>query len=212
MLKKLGAQKAHTINNGFEKLLHLPDPTHSKFRIVHIGLINSLRNPMEFWHVLEEMLLENEEFYQCLEIELYGVVSDQVKHEINKLRNLRDRVQYPGYLTQEDIPEAMQNASVLLVIQNRSSNNRWIIPYKLYEYMPAKRPILQLGGAEGDSNDIILEHQLGLAIDGNNKVALKRALHQLFENWQNKHYTNQSVGIDTFLHENLVKKVAALLD
>ena len=65
--------------------------------ISHIGSLLTERNPKILWKVLESLVKNDSNFAKSLKIELYGVVSDQVKASI-KFHELDDYVSYKGYV------------------------------------------------------------------------------------------------------------------
>ncbi len=209
-LKTFGAQKTAAINNGFSPSQEVvPKQQFKTFRISHLGLLNELRNPVEFWEVLNQLALKNKAFKDALEISLYGIVGDSVKENFKKYKGLEGKVKFYGYLNQSELKAKMHQASVLLVIQNRSANATRIIPYKLYEYLPMERPIVQIGASTGDSNELIEELNAGKALDYANKNAMKQEVEKLFENWLKQKSVAVNPNLNTYSHPVLVTKLIA---
>ncbi len=209
-LKKFGAKHTFSVTNGFSKNVEkIPPQQFDKFRITHLGLLNELRNPVEFWEVLNEIAQENAAFAEVLEVALYGIVGDSVREEFKKWPALASNVLVKEYLNQNQLKAKMADASVLLVVQNRSQNATRIIPYKLFEYLPMQRPILQLGAGFGDSNDILNAFDFCRALDVSDKKAMKDAIQILFKNWQNKIEVPANSDLEKYTHPYLAKKLLA---
>jgi glycosyltransferase involved in cell wall biosynthesis len=209
-LKNFGAKHTFSVTNGFlANTENVAAQQFEKFRITHLGLLNELRNPVEFWEVLNEIAQENAAFAEVLEVALYGIVGDSVREEFKKWPALASKVLVNGYLNQSQLKAEMAAASVLLVVQNRSENATRIIPYKLFEYLPMQRPILQLGAGFGDSNDILNAFDFCYALDVSNKEAMKDAIQILFKNWQNKKEISANSDLEKYTHPYLAKKLVA---
>lgn len=211
-LKKLGAKKSFSLNNGFQEIKKetRPAPT-DVFRVSHLGLLNELRNPVEFWETLNTLCEKNSVFAEKLVVSLYGIIGDSVKEAFKRWPVLAKKVEYHGYLEQKDLHAKMEEAAVLLVIQNRSQNATRIIPYKLYEYLPMQRPIIQIGAAFGDSNDLIENLKVGSALVKEDKVRMEEVMTRLFEKWQNGE-AQTHVNISEFSYQALAEKLVTEIE
>lgn len=131
----------------------LPDDNH--FTIGYFGMLNELRNPSQLWLLLDQMCRENTDFDRRLRIKIGGIVSGSILDELSKLKKLKSKIDFIGYVPHEEVQKEYQKCDLLLLLLNKSSNSEWILPVKFFEYVAAKRSIICLGSKESDLGDIL---------------------------------------------------------
>lgn len=152
------------------------DKPQDKFVVGYFGMLNELRDPTEFWSCLEALCDADPLFASRLEIRLGGIVSAAIQERLLSSPQLGPAVKLLGYLAHQEIFEAYQNCSVLLLLLNKSENAKWILPVKFFEYLSAYRPVLGLGPVVSDLGDLFQNRQIGEMLDPENREAISNFL------------------------------------
>ncbi len=209
-----GVDKVEVVTNGFDAEDFVLDEaiSPSKFKISHVGLLNEGRNPALLWEVLEELCVENDDFYKQLEIVLAGTIDEPVRKSIESFKNLQPKINIPEYLAHKDVLKLYQESAVFLLLVNNTSNSSWILPGKLFEYFSAKRPILAIGQLDSEANDVLKECGYDSFLTYDDKDGLKNRIKALFVTYQNNKVVVDSNTIQKYDRKKLAGEVANLLD
>lgn len=187
------------------------DQSEAKFTIGYFGMLNELRNPKQFWMMLDQMCRENTDFAGKLHINIGGIVSASIKEDVLKFHELKDRVHFLGYLSHEQILKEYKKCNMLLLLLNKSNNSKWILPVKFFEYLTAKRMILCLGPRESDLGDIINKKDIGEIISYNDIASMRAFIEDVFEHYRKPSLADITELLEQFSHKNLVEKLDQLL-
>src|SRR5690606_1219747 len=103
---------------------------------------------------------DNEAFKNYFELQLIGVVSDDVMTSISEF-GLKSYVNVVGYVSHEEALKAQRQSRVLLLVEIDSEDTKAIIPGKLFEYMVSETPILAIGPKDSDVERIIKNTNTG---------------------------------------------------
>lgn len=106
-----------------------------KFRVVFSG---SVQSPITFFKAVKDLLRERPEFKKRLEILFIGLPSKSLIYN----NDLGEIIKIINYKPHDELLSYLINADLLLIILKPGTNNRWIIPGKVYEYFATKKPIL----------------------------------------------------------------------
>ncbi|MDQ3395011.1 MAG: glycosyltransferase family 4 protein [Bacteroidota bacterium] len=215
-LQKIGGRSVAVISNGVdtEDYAHiLPEFQKSdKFRISYFGLLNEMRNPMVFWETMEEMASEDAEFEQELELNLAGIVSESILHDLKNFPKVHSKLVMHGYLSHEQVFKECSRSSLLLVILNNTENAKWIIPGKLFEYLSMGKPILMLGPVDSDAADLLNQLKTGYLSTFHDKETIKRVLMEAFSEYKRGGSIKVSYDMEMFSRRKLTQDLATLLD
>ena len=118
----------------------------------------SERNPNILWKTISELITENESFSKAFQLNLIGVVSDDVVESIND-NGLKEYLNVIGYVNHDEAVAFQQKSRVLLLIEIDSEDTKAIIPGKLFEYLVSETPILFIGPKDSDVEEIIKKNQ-----------------------------------------------------
>ncbi|MGB0915423.1 MAG: glycosyltransferase family 4 protein [Crocinitomicaceae bacterium] len=197
------------IPNGFDTLEtnSLDSKLSDKFSIVHIGLMNSDRNPTMLWEVIQELSIENENFKKDYKVELIGVVAKEVHEQLDKY-NI-ENVELISYVPHDEVRAYQRNAQLLLLSVNNVKSAKGIITGKIFEYLQAKRPILAIGPTDGDLSDILNETNSGEIVNFGDKVKLKDVILNYYESYQKGQLNVNSTNIEKYHRKELTKLLAS---
>ena len=105
----------------------------------------------------------------------------------------------------------MAKSALLLLPINNAPNLRGIIPGKMYEYLPLKRPILAIGPVDADFAKIIRETNSGVAIDFNDREGMKTALLNYYDLFCEDSLITNPNSIKKYSRKNLANKFMELI-
>lgn len=213
-LGKIAGRKVRIITNGFDKDdIKLKSVSQSgKFTISHIGLMNELRNPGSVWQALRELCIENSAFNEDLEIFLAGAVSSFILEELEKDVHLSDKVKYINYLSHEKVFAQYSQSAILLLLVNTSSNARWILPGKAFEYIAVNRPVLALGAKGIDLEHLLREAGHDSFYEYADKAAIKAFILNTYQDFRNSIVKDYGQFSDRYERRELSRQLSDLLN
>ena len=209
--RKKGAN-AFCITNGFDRneITENVAQNNSKFTLSYIGVLEQLRNPEVLWKVLNELLLENEDFKNAFELKFVGRIDDKILTEIER-SELKYLVNNLGYLSHSEANIEMANSDLLLITNFPDESSKGIIPGKIFEYLATGKQIVSFGPKDSDVKKILEETQAGKHFSYDDESELKTFLLQKFKEWQSGITHSQTQNIEQFSRKNLTKKLTELL-
>ena len=134
-----------------------------------------------------------------------------IKAEINGLSQLKHKVSFLGYLPHETIQDEYRKCNVLLLLQNKTDNSKWILPVKFYEYLAANRLILALGERKSDLGDLMNDKDVGEILSYSELGGIRGFIEDVFENDRLPTSKDAKSLLDQFSHEHLVQKLEEIL-
>lgn len=200
------------ITNGFDGFSPPPSnqTTERTFVLSHIGNLLSGRNPRILWKAIAELLEENKDLRESLVLQLVGKISEEVRTSLTE-NGLDDYLELTGYVSHTEAQQYQEKASLLLLIEVDSPENRGIIAGKLFEYLQAKRPILAIGPTDWDVAYIITATQSGQSFTYSQKQDLKKFILTHFDRFKRNETKFEPRNIDRFHRRQLTKELSILL-
>lgn len=207
------AARTHTtcinIFNGYDEAdFDLPpaEPG-SKFLITHVGNMNGDRNPEALWQALAGLNLPDSE------VRLVGNVDGRVKRDIERY-GLADRVTFVPYLPHREAIRHLLASHVLLLPVNRVAAADDIIPGKVFEYLAARKPILLLGPAEGETARIVRSAGAGEAFGYEEAERVSRQIEAWVRRWREGQPAEgaSAVAADRYTRRAQAAELAGLLN
>lgn len=198
------------ITNGYDSHSIKVKGKDSLFTLSHIGSLLSQRNPLVLWEVLSELIQENLDFSKVFQLNLVGVVSDDVLESIHN-KGLNDHLNMIGYVTHDKAIRFQMKSQLLLLIEIDSEDTKAIIPGKLFEYLISETPILAIGPKDSDVEHIIKTTNTGTYFNYHQKAELKIQLLNYFEAFQNKTLEVNAIGLQPYSRKALTERLAKLL-
>ncbi len=204
--KQISNTPIRTITNGFDDIPRTK-VLDSKFTLSHIGSLLTGRNPKGLWRALQELVETNQDFAQALQIQLIGVVGEEVIHSITN-HSLLDFVDVMGYVPHEKVVELQQQTQALLLLEIDSKETRGIIPGKLFEYFNAGRPIFGIGPNHWEAGQMIKDTSSGEVFGHGDTEAMKRVLLEWFHQYQNNKLKYKPKDIGAYHRKVLTESLA----
>jgi hypothetical protein len=203
-------QPITVITNGYDSH-HIKRPEKdSKFTIAHIGSLLSERNPKQLWEALSELVQENIAFSDAFQLQLIGVVSDEIMTTL-KHYELTSHVKTIGYVSHEEAIKAQMRSRVLLLVEIDSEDTKVIIPGKLFEYMVSETPILAVGPKDSDVETILKSTNTGHYFYYDEKQAIKSQILSYFEAYKTNSLIVNAIGLQQYSRKALTKLLSDIL-
>tara|TARA_R110000868_G_scaffold96270_14_gene264861 strand:+ start:1415 stop:2719 length:1305 start_codon:yes stop_codon:yes gene_type:complete len=206
----LTKQPVHVITNGYDMMSTAKSNLDKKFSISHIGSLLSKRNPDVLWRVFHDLINENKGFSKDFQLNLIGVVSDNVMKNIQNY-NITDYVNKVGYVSHKEAITYQKKSQVLLLIEIDSDETKGIIPGKLFEYMVSNRPIIAIGPADSDVETIIKETNSGSYFNYNDYDSLKTLILNQYDAFKNGTLQSHPIGLQKYSRKELTKALSNLI-
>jgi glycosyltransferase involved in cell wall biosynthesis len=214
-LKITAGDKVAVITNGYDKtdFAGIDDRIYpEKFRISHLGIINSLRNPKGLWQKLEDLCNRIPGFNEDLELNLTGTIDPGLVKEIKDFPLLSKRCKMNKYVAHDRLIREYNNSACLLLLLNNSRNARGHIPGKLFEYLATRTPILVVGPEDGDAAGIAKESGTGFVADPADSKTIENVILNIYHLFKSEETRVQHRNIDRFTREYLTGKLAKLMN
>jgi glycosyltransferase involved in cell wall biosynthesis len=216
--EEMGARNVRIIPNGFdpedftepdgEQTSTVPD---RHFSITHIGTLFPLRNPVNLWKVLSELVQENEEFAKDLKINLVGAVDYAVLGSIDEA-NLGNWVIRKGNVPYQEAIRLMRRSQLLLLLIINSPDARAILTGKLFEYMNAGRPILAVGPTDGAVAHALDETRTGQIVDFKDHISMKKQIMEYYGLYREGRLEVSPNNIERYSRKNLTGEMTDLFN
>ena len=200
----------NTITNGYDSKDEVSLKLDKKFTCSHIGSLLSKRNPEVLWKVFQELKKENEDFKNNFQLNLIGVVSEDVLNSIYN-HQLKDYVNCIGYVSHQEAMKFQKQSQVLLLIEIDSEDTKCIIPGKLFEYMVSERPIIAIGPEGADVEAIIKQTNTGNYFNYNDYESLKSIILNHFKTFQEGNLQTHPIGLQKYHRRELTKQLSELI-
>ncbi|APY07202.1 glycosyl transferase family 1 [Winogradskyella sp. J14-2] len=198
------------VTNGYDNHSVRIEEKDKNFTMSHIGSLLSDRNPKILWAVLSELISENEAFSKTFQLNLIGVVSDDVLESIND-SGLKNHINVIGYVSHDDAIKYQMQSRLLLLIEIDSEDTKAIIPGKLFEYIISETPILAIGPDDSDVQQIIAKTNTGVYYNYNQKEKLKIQILEYFEAYQKNSLNVNAIGLQPYSRKALTERLSAII-
>lgn len=191
--------------NGVSLDIQPPKPKSEELTIGHFGMLNELRNSPELWKALNEI---GEDL--AIQLKLGGIISENIKKEIESLESLHHRTEFPGYLSHEEVVRGYAHCDVLLLLQNQSENSASLLPLKFFEYLAASRWVLVLGPKDNDLAKMAVDLPTLRVVEPGDRDGIQEAIYHFQQSTPD--FTKSHELYRQFTHEVQVKQLIEALE
>ena len=197
----------HVITNGYSGARNQQGQPSGKFCLAHIGSLLSGRNPVALWKVLQNLALNNQDFRDDLQIELTGLVSEEVLQSIREC-DLDPFLKLARYVPHASALEKQRQAQVLLLLEIDADRTRGIIPGKLFEYMAASRPVLAIGPGGWEAGELVERCQCGAFFGYRDQEAIESKIMQWYRAYKEGTLEVKGKGVAQYHRKALTERLA----
>ena len=176
-------KKFYIIPNGFDAddfSVSQPAPE-NEFCITYTGTIAASYNPDVFFQALENVIQKNRDVK--FKMKFVGSVYDELVDRI-KTSGLSSLTEFVPTVSHEEAIRFMLSSTILLLAIPQAENEKGILTGKLFEYLAAGKPIINIGPVDGEAAEIISECAAGKTFDRSNSMIVEQHLLGLVERWK----------------------------
>lgn len=182
-----------------------------KFSIVHVGTLNSARNPDALWRALSELIEENSSLRNDLSIKLVGQIDHSVIESINHYK-LNSYLAVTDFLPHSKAIDVQRKSQVLLLVVNNTPNAQGILTGKFFEYLGSGRVVLGIGPQNGDLNAILQQTGVGEMVDYSDIKSAKNLISQYYSQYKTNGLFPRLTNISDYSRKNLAQKIINILE
>jgi hypothetical protein len=209
-----GRKDIEVVPNGFDDADFPKDQNillDEEFSILHMGSMNNDRNPSAFWQALQQALQDEPTLAQHLRIRLIGPIDYAVRTSVEQ-NGLLAFTEIIPFVPHTEAVSLQQQAQVLLLIVNHSTNALSMVPGKLYEYIGARRPILAIAYHKSDAAYVIRLTESGDVHEYDDVEGLKKRILEYYSLYKESKLTVDSTGTQQFTRRHLAGDFAKILE
>lgn len=160
--------KMHCVYNGLEKsdfsLLNSRKEVidNEKINIFYAGTFyNGLRSPFPLLHLLDKAFDKRLLSQGKVLIQIAGNIDESTKNEMSKFKSY-ECVDFLGSIPRSDVLRYMTSSTFQWLIVGNIKSHYQTVPIKLFEYIAARRPIINFAPSISEPSQIIEEYKLGI--------------------------------------------------
>lgn len=207
-------RKSFLVYNGYDERLFYPRATKcDTFKIVYTGRMmdREIRDP----GLLFEALRELKPVCEKMEVEWWcDHHTEQMIRDLSERYGVSDRMRYQGFGNHNDMPRVLNEASVVLVLSNKTDNNqpRGVMTTKYFEALGCERPILLVRSDEAELSHHIQWMGAGVACVSKEEVIA--FLHDKYDEWKRNGVTRVNYLQDksVYSRNNEAKQFVEILE
>ncbi len=166
----------HTIGYD-EQLFESPEKTdESRFLIAYTGTIAKFYGAEAFFEGLSQAHTQLPE--AGFRVVFAGNADSHIRSLPQKFK-LEEVTEFLGYIPHKESVKLLQRASALFLVNPMYEGEKIHVPGKLYEYLAAEKPIINLAPTDGESAEIIAQYQAGKTFERHQAADIARYLVEL---------------------------------
>lgn len=165
-----------------EKAFRLAPPprTEAAFTITYSGTIADFYHPEAFLNALQAVVHRHRA--TAFRLRFVGVLSPAIRAHIGQL-GLLPILEETGYLPHRAAVEWLLRSDLLLLVSPVTRDEAMVIPGKVYEYMAARKPVLNLTTAGSETAALLSGCGSGRSFARNEQAAMEAWLEELVAQW-----------------------------
>ncbi len=210
-LPQLPSAKFHVLPNGYDEsdFRHASQPPTDCLRITHTGTITELYQVEQLLRAVATCASTHPDV--PLRLQFVGQVSAQLRGQIARA-GLLPITEFIAFVPHDKSVEYLLEASALLMAIPDVPRNFGILPGKVFEYLAANKPILCVGPAGSDADQLLQECGAGQALPYENYALMLETLEALVAQWRiNPNLDLPAVSHSRYSRRALAGQLAALV-
>ena len=180
--EKLSGKKIEILRIGYEDSLFQNGTSNvqSDFIITYTGSIADFYRPEILIYALRTIRIKYPKL--PMKLRFIGVLSTGIRNTIIKA-GLESILEVHGYLPHTQSIEYLKTSTVLLLVNPVTKDEQMVIPGKIYEYLAAHKPIINITKTSSETSDIVSMCEAGKTFDRNMQWQLENYLETLIKEW-----------------------------
>lgn len=214
------SHKMHSVTNGIDALLerdiHLTKNVNTTFSVFYGGsFYGEKRSPYELLRLLDKAVEDQLLTLNEIKVTIAGSITTKM-HQKLKRYHTYSCITFLGIITRSEVAKKMRESLLLWLIVSEEVAHYKSIPLKLFEYIEAKKYILNFAPQSSEASKIILENQLGWNF--NTGAENKQYNYNLFKKVLTKYKTGQlntvdaPFNIETYNWEHCIKEFEKIMN
>jgi hypothetical protein len=209
--------KMYCVYNGFDKgdFPSVSEPLNDRLSFFYAGsFYNGLRSPFPLMQLLDKAFEDNLLAKNEVQIQIAGNIDEEQKQTMKGYKSYTC-IEFLGNIPRTEVLQYMCRTTFLWLIVANIKSHYQTIPIKLFEYIAARRPIVNFAPIISESSQIIQEKNLGYNFDTldfnveKSYFEFKKMILKYKEGVFNKAMPNEN--LDSFTWENQINKIEHLL-
>lgn len=174
--------------------------------ILYAGaLYQGKRDPLKLFQAMAKMGEAAKKIKVLLYTEFGEEELSDEQRKVIEENDLNEQVVCSTYIPQAELHSIMAATDILMLLRWDDKRENSVIAGKLFEYIGADKPILSVGGTEGEAADIIRDNDFGLVSNDVDEIAAY--LLGKIENKTNKPNPNR----DKFMRSSQFEKIETFM-
>ncbi|MDO7853458.1 glycosyltransferase family 4 protein [Hymenobacter convexus] len=209
-LPELPSAKLQVLPNGYDEtdFCQPSQPPTDCLRITHTGTITELYHIDCLLNVITSCAARHPEV--PLRLRFVGQVSAQLRQQIEQA-GLLTATEFIPFVPHDKSVEYLLSSSVLLMAIPDVPRNFGILPGKIFEYLAANKPILCVGPAGSDADNLLQECEAGQALPYQDSALMLATLETLVAQWrQNPNLDLPAVSHNRYSRRALAGRLAEI--
>jgi glycosyltransferase involved in cell wall biosynthesis len=201
----------HVIPNGYdeEDFTGAVQEMDDAFVITYAGTIADTYNPQIFFECLRKLKATFPGMK--LKLRFVGGRTENIV-AIIKANELEPELELISHVSHEQAIRFMRSTNALLLVIPDVPGSKGILTGKLFEYLAARKPIINIGPADGEAAEIISECRAGRTFERNEQEAIVNYLYELVRQWnQNQHADIDDNSINKYSRRSQTEQLAAII-
>ena len=210
-LSTLPTAKFHVLPNGYDESdFRRPSaPPRDCLRITHTGTITELYRIEELLAAVAACAAAHPDV--PLRLRFVGQVSAELRAQVARL-GLGPATEFLDFVPHHQSVNYLLSASALLMAIPDVPRNFGILPGKVFEYLAANKPILCVGPAGSDADNLLQECGAGQALPYHDGALMRETLEALVAQWRlNPNLDLPAVSHARYSRRALTEQLAELL-
>ncbi len=211
--QSLSPAKFHIARIGYDDHINEVKPTSpsNTFIISYIGSIADYYQPEIFIRCYAKLIRD----FPTLKflLRFVGTISPAILH-LFKESKVEDYIELTGYVQHAKAVEYLKQSTVLLLINPVTKDESMVIPGKVYEYLAARKPIINITKLNSETAQLISECNAGKTFERTQDEELYAFLKTLVTNWQQNGKVDHQADeekIKTFSRSQIAAEMSEML-
>jgi glycosyltransferase involved in cell wall biosynthesis len=211
-LPELAESKIHVLPNGYDEsdFRQPSQPPTDCLRITHTGTITETYHVDQLLRAIQACALANPDV--PLRLRFVGQVSRELRRQIEEA-GLLPATEFVAFVPHEESVGYLLRSSVLLMAIPDVVPNFGILPGKVFEYLATSKPILCVGPAGSDADQLLRECGAGQALPYQDYALMLATLEALVAQWrQNPSLDLPALSHSRYSRRALTGRLAAIIE